>query len=885
MPILLFIVLAGTQAAARLRWKRVAALLTAALLGTGVMYMASAPPQALSADDEAGDNIVVTGTITDYEIKNKQIYYTIQLENGYHRTIAMVPVQNTKDISKLIKFYNKQEICIGMRVQAEGELRYFDAPTNPGQFDLQLYYKSKNVEFAIKDAELTVLDAHRAHLRSALRRLQLRLSFALEQMAEKEDAGVLSAMLFGEKSGLDEEIQGLYQRNGIAHVLAVSGLHVSLIGMGLYSLLRRCGCRISVSAILGIAVVAAFGFLSGNAVSAKRAVIMYSMMMAAQICGRTYDLPSALSLAALLVLLRQPFAIFQASMQLSFGAVSAFILFPQGLAQLLGKGRVRGDLPEREKKEPGLRGMITMRMRYFLETLRKKARSIPMGVGEGLFLSAKIQLVTAPLQAFHFYYLTPFSGFLNLLVIPGVSVLFICGMSAALCGFLAGIVPAAVSGVLWQIGLALLKPCSLLLSGYRLLCTLGEGLTGGMSVCGRPQTGMLFVYAAAVGLIAALPRSGAGVKNGRRLLGRTAVPAIWFMRKGNGQSGMDKRQTGKRFRLQLAAMLLLTLSMGSLLHAPPVHEMQVTMLDVGQGDSVVLELPGNICVLSDGGSSDVRDVGTYRIMPYLLSRGVDTLDLVLVSHWDADHISGVEELIEQNGQNITVKTMILPDAAAKDEKYKELVQEAEAAGINVRAIAAGASFTCPTQKEDVRFDCLAPDPAYIASDRNGYSAVYRVSYGKNHFLLTGDLPGEEEKRLFEEQTGSLMTETPQTDAASQMDAASEKESGEKKTTGGVSAQILKVAHHGSKYSTSVKFLEQVQPKVALISCGKDNSYGHPHAELLARLQKAGCRILITEQTGAISLQLDRSGTCSMKLGSQQPFARVFYRIVGAQSAK
>lgn len=635
------------------------------------------------------------------------------------------------------------------------------------------------------------------------------------------------------------------------------------------------------SALLGIAAVAAFGFLSGNAVSAQRAVIMYSMMMGAQICGRTYDLPSALSLAALLVLLRQPFAIFQASMQLSFGGVSAFILFPRGLAELLGKSHMRGDLPEREKKEPGLRGMVTVRMRNLWKTLYKKAGLIPMGAGEGLFLSAKIQLLTAPLQAYHFYYLTPFSGLLNLLVIPGVSVLFVCGMSAALCGFLAGIVPAAGSGVLWKIGCVLIKPCSLLLSGYRLLCMLGERLTGGVSVCGRPQTGMLLVYAAAVGLIAALPGIGAGVKNGRRLFDRTAVPAIWFMSKGEGnrQSGTDKRQTGRRFRLQLAAMLLLTVSMSGILHAAPVRNLQVTMLDVGQGDSVVLELPDGICVLSDGGSSDVRDVGTYRIMPYLLSRGVDTLDLVLVSHWDADHISGIEELIEQNGQKITVKTMILPDAAARDEKYEELAQEAEAAGISVREIVAGGSVTCSAKKENVRFECLAPDPEHIASDRNGYSAVYRVSYGKNHLLLTGDLPGEEENQLFEEQTGSLMTETPQTDAASQMDAAAEKETVEEKPQGGLSAQILKVAHHGSKYSTSARFLEQVQPKVALISCGKDNSYGHPHSELLARLQKAGCRILITEQIGAISLQIDRSGTCGMKLGSQQPFAWMFHETL------
>ncbi len=261
-----------------------------------------------------------------------------------------------------------------------------------------------------------------------------------------------------------------------------------------------------------------------------------------------------------------------------------------------------------------------------------------------------------------------------------------------------------------------------------------------------------------------------------------------------------------------------------LLIIQPYHgEIKISMIDVGQGDCFFIEGPEGGTYLVDGGSSDCFSVGKYRIESYLQSIGVDTLDYVLVSHGDIDHLSGVEELLKNQTLGIKIKTLVLCRDKFWDEKIRSLAALAYENGTDIMMI-----HTQDTISEGkMTITCLAPLAEQDLEIGNASSMVLDINYGTFDMLFTGDVEGKGEE---------LLTEYLKT---------SEK-----------SYEILKVAHHGSKNSTSDQFL-MTSPlkdtKIALISAGVDSAYGHPHQETIQRLLNHGCKIYQTPLNGGVFL--------------------------------
>ncbi|MCD8249945.1 MAG: MBL fold metallo-hydrolase, partial [Lachnospiraceae bacterium] len=269
-----------------------------------------------------------------------------------------------------------------------------------------------------------------------------------------------------------------------------------------------------------------------------------------------------------------------------------------------------------------------------------------------------------------------------------------------------------------------------------------------------------------------------------------------------------------------AALLALPL----LLICVRIHTgLQITMLDVGQGDGIFLRSPGGTTFLMDGGSSGVLSVGTYRILPYLKYEGVGRLDYLMISHMDSDHISGIEELLADSMTpgGIRIGTAVLPCLAEKDEAYEEMEALLTEAGVEILYMKTGDVLA----SEGFSLTCLWPSPSAHSDDRNELSLVLLAEYKDFDMLLTGDIGEETERALLE---ARLLSQ----------------------------AEVLKTAHHGSRYSTSEEFLEVVQPTVSLISCSSANTYGHPSEETLARLEAVGSTTFITKDCGAISVWTD-----------------------------
>lgn len=247
---------------------------------------------------------------------------------------------------------------------------------------------------------------------------------------------------------------------------------------------------------------------------------------------------------------------------------------------------------------------------------------------------------------------------------------------------------------------------------------------------------------------------------------------------------------------------------------------RVIFMDVGQGDGICILTEDGYTFLIDGGSSDVRDVFKYRIEPLLKYYGKTSIDGWFLTHGDSDHISGVEEAI---GENSKIRRIFVPDRT-EDEVLKNICIKAKCAGISVTYISAGDQI----QTDSAEIECLYPKSDEFTGDKNNDSLVLAVTYlnaKRTSFLMTGDIEAEGERILSE---NGLLRQ----------------------------ADILKAAHHGSKGSTTKAFLKAVCPKWAIISCGKKNSYGHPHKETLERLKKENINYLSTANKGAIIVHID-----------------------------
>ena len=268
------------------------------------------------------------------------------------------------------------------------------------------------------------------------------------------------------------------------------------------------------------------------------------------------------------------------------------------------------------------------------------------------------------------------------------------------------------------------------------------------------------------------------------------------------------------------AVIILTLHVN-----PPL---EINMIDVGQGDGIVVSCGGRH-VLIDGGSTSAKNVGKYRIIPFLKYKGIGTLDAVVLTHEDEDHMSGIVEVMDDMEKGgIFIKSLILPEVSmsSRGDNYHLLEMRAKELSIPISYIDTGEKFLLGRAE----FTCLNPELHMECDGANAYSTVLHMKYGNFTALFTGDVEKEGQenlKRVIESSNGIYSDVT-----------------------------LLKVAHHGSMYTTDNEFLKLITPKVALISCGVDNSYGHPHEEVLTRLENIGADIVRTDESGEISIRTD-----------------------------
>lgn len=736
-----------------------------------------------------GIHIVVSGQIDRKEqASDYQILYLKNNSIIYQEQYVQEPYMIIYDKSK-------KKVRLGNTIRVSGKLSFYEKERNPGNFSQKDYYRSQKIVAYMWTDEVRCIDDKSDPVRDFLSEIRNRWKQNLQDYAGERYGGILSAILLGDKKEMDTEIRELYQVNGIAHILAISGLHLSFIGLGFYRMLRRLTGSYAVGGAAGIAFLLLYIVMIGSSVSAIRALIMFCIRVGADMSGRVYDAPTSVAAAAALIILWRPLAFFDAGFQLSFGAVGGIIFLYPLIAEggFGNSGRKKEGKNGREGSRRELReknGIEERRRERRTESRRERRAesSLILRIKDSFMASLCIQTATLPAILFHYYEIPVYSVFLNLIVIPLMSVLLVFGfVGSLLCLF-------------WQGGGGFfLGICRGILRLYEMLCQITGFLPGDRVTAGQPEIAGIIVYMACILLLMVLIYRR---KADRRILAAIAVSGI-------------------------SALILA---------CPAVNHrgLEVTFLDVGQGDGIFIRERGGITCLIDGGSSDVSKVGKYRIEPFLKARGVSEIDYAFVTHGDSDHISGLEELLERQSLGVRINCVVFPEEGLWDEKMEDLYLLARKWGTRAAVIHPGQQI----KGRELVIGCLYPDEKKLAETGNAASLVLEASYGEIDVLLTGDVEGEGEE---------LLT------------AALEKE-----------YEVLKVAHHGSKNSTSEEFLGIVHPKLAVISSGRDNRYGHPHEETLERLEDAKAVVFTTAESGAIILRADGKEVEDLKIIRYRP---------------
>ena len=587
---------------------------------------------------------------------------------------------------------------VGNRLRANGEAAPFEQARNPGNFDQRAYYQRQGLHVLLWADSAEKLSGDTDVLHQALFRLRTEWDRLLVRHLGSYYGGTMSAILLGDKSGLDAQMKKIYQKNGISHLLAISGLHMTFLGMGFYRALRRAGGGFLLSGTAGAVLLIGYSLMIGAGVSSLRALLMFAVRIGAEVSGRDYDLPTSLFLSAAVLCAWQPLYLTDAGIQLSYGAILGIADFTPVLDGMFGTARIRRRMKEQNPGRPGSAGggRISRVRVWLLESL-----STSLSVNT---------LLLGPLLYFY-YEVPPYSVFLNLLVIPV--------MPAAMAAGIAG----SFLALIWEpAGGALLQVCRAVLWGYDMVCRVFGMLPFSRYVTGKPDLLWLVVY-----------------------YGVLAAACAWFYRKRwRGQP----RENGQLPRLP--GVLLLAAGVCMAVACRQGHCIrqgaEVTVLDVGQGDGIHIRGAGLDCLI-DGGSSDVSSVGTYRLEPYLLSEGVDRLDYVFVTHGDEDHISGIRELLEGQELGVEIETLVLPPKPYQDEKLRELAEIAADSHTRVAYMGAGGSITREEKGNSISITCYAPAEDGGYEPGNEASLVLALTCGDFGMLFAGDLEGAGEEDL------------------------------------------------------------------------------------------------------------------------------------------
>ena len=643
---------------------------------------------------------------------------------------------------------------------------------NPGSFDYEGYLARQEIylsAFLWDDSVIERTGERGTHLRVWIEQARRTIGAFFDAQLDHQTAAVLRALIVGDEGRIDKDLREAFSRAGVTHVLSISGLHIGLVAAAAYAawwwllgrsryLLLTCAMP-KLAAVLSIPPVLLYASLAGGNVATWRSVVMILVYLIAILLDRQGEVYRSLALAALLISLIWPGAVLDISFQLSFLSVLGILLGVERFTHWWTAWSEQRLLNLRPRRERVLRWSATY-----------------------LAVSACALLSTAPATAAHFNQITLVGLFANLLVIP------LLGSAAVVLGLIA-------AGLIFlHTGLAtIILFCAGVVTrvGIWVVARIGAWPYAALTVVTPTLLELVLLY----GLLASL----------------------------SFRSAIRNPHFAIRYLLPALLAVFCTDATFWVWHRYFHHDLRVTFLDIGQGDAAVVELPGSQVMVIDGGgfASEDFDTGEAILAPFLWSRKIGRVDILVMSHPQLDHYGGLTFLAER----FSPRELWFTGEKTQGERFQQLMTALTRAGGTARVLC---RETPEMQLAQVRVQALHPPCQHVGLDPNNASLVLRLSYGVIDLLFTGDIEAEGEHALLS-------------------------------APGTLASEILKVPHHGSRTSSSAAFVAAVAPQVAVASLGYHNRFSFPAPEVVQRYAEQGTRFLRTDQAGAVTVVSDGQG--------------------------
>lgn len=659
---------------------------------------------------------------------------------------------------------------------------------NPGGFDYRKYLRRQEIFYRATISErpdlILIRRGQGNALKTGIESYRVLLRDFITRHTTSPEREIILGMMLGEQKSIPDDLKERFNQTGTSHIIAISGFNVGLIAlfsvvffqtaMKIFPRLLLMWNATKVSYALSLLPILLYTGIAGMGISVIRATLMVLVLMTAILIRKPKDLFNALALAAIIILALSPPSLFDPSFQLSFAAVAAILFIPPKMQPLFPNQKKEGD--------------------SFLRSLARK-----WGNNFYLFLLVSISatLGTLPIIAYHFHRLSTVVLPANIAVIPFLGIL-----TTPLCLLIIIIYPFSETLCL------LLVQCAVYLIQISVFfVNFFSSLPGSSFLISPPD--------------------GIEILGYYLLLFFLTLFVASFIKRRAGKSLISKPIARPAMGIGLLIFLpaLAGLILYGYLSAVPSKFLRLTVIDVGQGNCALLQIPGNKTMLIDGGGFEggTFDVGRYVVAPFLLREKIRKIDVVVLTHPHPDHLNGLVYIL----QNFPVKEVWTNGESAPYEAYQSFRQIIDEKKLTCRVLFQGQ----PDRKiSNLQVSILNP-PTSLTGEKNSredytatndHSLVLHLRFGNVRILLPGDISRDTEERL---------TSTP-------CDLKSD---------------IILVPHHGGKASSTETFLEKVQPAIAIVSCGLDNRYKDPHPEVITRYGKMGTKIFRTDRDGAVQL--------------------------------
>ena len=717
------------------------------------------------------ENIIVEGIIVsnqeerEYKNRYKLKVLTVNSSDRYQSTQMYI------EVKKDIKFQ------YGDKVMLQGEFRKGSEQRNTGGFDYQLYLKSIHIYGTLNVESYKKISSDNVNwIERSMNNIKLAITKNIEKILEDEDEQIVKGLILGDNTALEEELKEKFQIANISHVLAVSGMHIIYIIMGIEMFFKKwLGKR-------HVKYVVIFGLLfymsiTGFTSSIVRAGIMGMMNIMAFLVYRKNDIWTSIAISLGMILIKNPYAITGVGLQLSYLGTIGIILFNKNIKQYLDnikwlKNNIRIKRSKRISKiVENLKDMLSV-------TLSAQMMILPIMLYHfniiGIYFmitNILVSIIIAPIMFFSIIFV--FSSFIHLQILEFISIFLSFGIK--------GLIQISNLSNLPFSKIYVPTPSILFIIIYYIVILVGN------------QIYMIYTT-----------KYENSTK--RRVKNLIALMKYQFNEKKKKIRKMYQKilreRNVKAFVLRTYKVIFLMIFVIGIYQFP--RNLEIHFLDVGQGDSCFMITPNHKTILIDGGgsTSNTFDVGKDTVIPYLLDKGYTKLDYVFISHFDQDHVGGILPILEE----FKVGQVFITKQEEKSENYETFLKIVKEKNLKVREVKAGDKITIG----EVTFHILWPMEKQIEENQlNNNAIVMKLQYKNFSMLFTGDIEEVAEKKILSLYRDNLDS---------------------------LKATVLKVAHHGSKSSSTEEFLKAVNSKVAIIGVGENNMFGHPNNVVLERLQ-------------------------------------------------